>query len=232
MILQNFDLLLGDPVAFFLLLAVVVVGLVPSFTVHEFCHALTAHGQGDSTARRMGRLTLNPVKHIDWIGFALILVAGFGWAKPVHVDPFNLRHGRLGMAWVALSGPLSNFVIAFALAQGFRFDLFPEIVSPERAGGLSDVWGFALFFIVFANLVLGVVNLIPIPPLDGSKVLAGLLPESLYYRYLALERYGVVILIALVGTSLALSFIDGRNVIAEGLLIPTFFLFQLATGLN
>ena len=232
MILFNFGLLLDNPVAFLLLLAVVVVGLVPSFTVHEFCHALTAYGEGDATARRMGRLTLNPIKHIDWLGFALILTAGFGWAKPVQVDHFNLRHGRLGMAWVALSGPLSNFVIAFALAQGFRFDVFPEVVSPERAGGLADVWGFGLFFIVFANLMLGVVNLIPIPPLDGSKVLGGILPEALYYRYLALERYGVIILISLVGTSLILSFIDGRNVLAQGLLIPVSFLFELATGLR
>ena len=232
MIIQSFDLLLRDPVAFFLLLAIVLVGLVIGFTVHEFCHAATALGEGDDTARRMGRLTLNPVKHIHPIGFILIIVVGFGWARPVQVDHYNLRHGRLGMAWVALAGPLSNFIIAFALAQGFRFGVFPSVVNPVESAGLAEVWGFALFFIIFANFVLGIVNLVPVPPLDGSKVLGGLLPERLYYPYLAAERYTIFALLSVVITSMALSFIDGRNILSEGLLIPVSFLMELAIGPN
>ena len=232
MIIQSFDLLLRDPAAFFLLLAIVLAGLVIGFTVHEFCHAATALGEGDDTARRMGRLTLNPIKHIHPIGFILIIVVGFGWARPVQVDHYNLRHGRLGMAWVALAGPLSNFAIAFALSQGFRFGLFPAVISPVEAAGLGEVWGFALFFIIFANFVLGIVNLVPVPPLDGSKVLGGLLPERLYYPYLAAERYTVFALLSVVITSMALSFIDGRNILSEGLLIPVSFLMELAIGPN
>ena len=230
MIIQSFDLLLRDPVAFFLLLAIVLVGLVIGFTVHEFCHAVTALGEGDDTARRMGRLTLNPVKHIHPLGFILLIVIGFGWARPVQVDHYNLRHGRLGMSWVALAGPLSNFVIAFAVAQGFRFGLFPEVILPEQAAGLGEVWGFALFFIVLANFVLGIINLIPVPPLDGSKVLAGLLPERLYYPYLAAERYTVLALLGVVAASMLMSLIYGRSIVSQGLLIPVWFLMELAIG--
>ena len=232
MIIQSFDLLLRDPAAFFLLLAIVLGGLVIGFTVHEFCHAVTALGEGDDTARPMGRLTLNPVKHIHPLGFILIIVVGFGWARPVQVDHYNLRHGRLGMAWVALAGPLSNFVIAFAVAQGFRFDLFPAVVWPEDAAGLGEVWGFALFFIIFANFVLGIINLLPVPPLDGSKVLGGLLPERLYYPYLAAERYTVLALLGVVTASLVMNLVVGQSIVTQALTIPVWFLIELAIGPN
>ena len=123
MILQNLDLLQQSPAIFALVIGIGLVGLVVGFTIHEFCHALAAHGEGDSTAHQMGRLTFNPIKHIDLFGFILILVIGFGWAKPVQVDPYNLRHGRLGMSWVAVVGPLSNIVLAFLLGLLFRFEL-------------------------------------------------------------------------------------------------------------
>ena len=232
MILQSLDLLRDNPVSFLLVIGIGLVGLIIGFTVHEFSHALTAHAQGDDTARRMGRLTFNPVKHIDLLGFLLLLVVGFGWAKPVHVDPFNLRHGRLGMSLVALAGPLSNFVLAFALGLLFRFDLLPIVTDTARISGVAEILGFAAFLAIFFNLILGIFNLIPLPPLDGSKVLGGLLPRALYEPYLQFERYGWIPLMGLIGVNLFLSYAFGINFLGRILLPPALFLFGLATGLN
>ena len=181
MILQSLDLLRDNPISFFLVIGIGLAGLIAGFTVHEFSHALTAHVEGDNTARRMGRLTFNPIKHIDLLGFLLLLVVGFGWAKPVQVDPFNLRHGRLGMSLVAAAGPLSNFAVAFVLGLVFRLDLLPIVTDTARISGVMEILGFAAFLAIFFNLILGIFNLIPLPPLDGSKVLGGLLPRALYY---------------------------------------------------
>ena len=231
MILQSLDLLRSDPLSFILVIGIGLAGLIIGFTVHEFSHALTAHGEGDSTARRMGRLTLNPVKHVDWLGFALIIVAGFGWAKPVQVDHYNLRHGRLGMAWVALAGPLSNFILALLLAQVFRFGLLAVQYDPRRVYDFTDAFELAFFYIVFYNLILGIVNLIPVPPLDGSKVLGGLLPENLYYPYLGFERYGALLLLVIVVSNLVWSlFLGGTNVLGAALVWPALLMFELASG--
>ena len=232
MILQSLDLLRENPAAFFMVIGIGLVGLVIGFTVHEFSHALTAHGEGDETARRMGRLTFNPIKHIDPLGFVLLLVVGFGWAKPVQVDPYNLRHGRLGMSWVALAGPLSNFVLAFLLCLVFRFDLLPLQTDVNRLDTLTEFLGYALFLTIFFNFILGIFNLIPLPPLDGSKVIGGLLPNALYHSYLQFERYGWIPLIALVGINLILSYTVGINFLWRILIGPVLFLFTLATGLS
>lgn len=226
MILQSLDLLRENPAAFFLVIGIGLVGLVIGFTVHEFSHALTAHGEGDQTARRMGRLTFNPIKHIDLLGFLALLVVGFGWAKPVQVDPYNLRHGRLGMSWVALAGPLSNFALAFLLGLVFRLNLLSE----PNLYSLTGLLGFALFFIIFYNLILGIFNLIPLPPLDGSKVVGGLLPNALYYPYLRFEQYGWIPLVGLVGVNLILSYAFDINILGEILIPPVRFLFGLAAG--
>ena len=226
MILQSLDLLRENPAAFFLVIGIGLVGLIIGFTVHEFSHALTAHGEGDQTARRMGRLTFNPIKHIDLLGFLLLLIVGFGWAKPVQVDPYNLRHGRLGMSWVALAGPLSNFALAFLLGLVFRLNLLSE----PNFYSLTGLLGFALFFIIFYNLILGIFNLIPLPPLDGSKVVGGLLPNALYYPYLRFEQYGWIPLVGLVGVNLILSYAFDINILGEILIPPVRFLFGLAAG--
>ena len=232
MILQSLDLLRSDPVAFCLVIGLGLAGLIIGFTVHEFSHALTAHVEGDDTARRMGRLTFNPIKHIDLLGFLLLLVVGFGWAKPVQVDPYNLRHGRLGMSLVAIAGPLSNFVLAFLLGLIFRFDLLPLVLETSRISGIWEILGFAAFLTIFFNLILGIFNLIPLPPLDGSKVFGGLLPQSLYEAYLQFERYGWIPLIALIGVNLVLSYAFDINFLGRLLLGPALFLFGLATGIN
>ncbi len=232
MIIQSLDLLRDNPVAFFLVIGLGVAGLIAGFTVHEFSHALASYAQGDDTARRMGRLTFNPLKHIDLLGFGLLVVVGFGWAKPVQVDPLNLRNGRLGMSVVALAGPLSNFALAFALGLAFRFGLAPIVADPGSISGIVDVLGFAIFLVIFFNLILGIFNLIPLPPLDGSKVIGGLLPTALYEPYLQFERYGWIPLIALIGVNLLLDYAFHINILGKLLLQPAFFLFRLATGIG
>lgn len=231
MILQSLDLLWDNPVSFFLVIGIALVGLMVGFTVHEFSHALTAYVEGDGTARRMGRLTFNPVKHIDLLGFLLLLFVGFGWAKPVQVDPFNLRHGRLGMSLVAAAGPMSNFALAFVLGLVFRFELLPIVTDAMRISSIREILGFAAFLAIFFNLILGIFNLIPLPPLDGSKVLGGLLPRALYYPYLQFERYGWIPLLGLIGVNLLLNYVFGVNFLAKILLPPALFLFRLMTGL-
>ena len=232
MILQSLDLLRENPAAFVLVIGIGLVGLIIGFTVHEFSHALTSHIEGDDTARRMGRLTFNPIKHIDLLGFILLLVVGFGWAKPVQVDPYNLRHGRFGMSMVALAGPLSNFVLAFALGLVFRLDLLPVVTDTRFISGAVEILGFAAFLAIFFNLILGIFNLIPLPPLDGSKVVGGLLPEPLYRPYLQFERYGWIPLMGLIGVNLFLSYAFGINFLGRILIQPALYVFRLATGLS
>ena len=232
MILQSLDLLRDNPVSFILVIGIGLAGLIVGFTVHEFSHALASHVQGDDTARRMGRLTFNPIKHIDLLGFLLLLIVGFGWAKPVQVDPYNLRNGRLGMSLVAFAGPFSNFVLAFILGLVFRFDLLPVVIQTRGISGVTEILGFAAFLAIFFNLILGIFNLIPLPPLDGSKVLGGLLPRALYVPYLQFERYGWIPLIGLIGVNLLLSYAFNINLLGRILLPPALFFFRLATGVN
>ena len=135
------------------------------------------------------------------------------------------------MAWVALAGPLSNFVIAFAFGLLFRFHLLP---LGNGSPGYLDIGGWLsilAYFLVFMNLMLGFFNLIPLPPLDGSKVLGGLLPNALYYRYLRFESYGWLVLLGLIGISYALQYAVGVNIISAVLLPPVQFLFGIATGM-
>lgn len=172
-----------------------VIILLIAFTIHEFSHAWTAMQLGDDTPRRLGRLTFNPLAHLDPLGSLLLIVAGFGWAKPVPINPYNLRNGpRLGMAIVAAAGPFSNFVMAALAAIPLRLDIVPDI-----GGGrfLPTLPGFLTDFI-FLNLVLLLFNLIPITPLDGSKILRGFAPPE-WDRFLApLEQWGPFLLMALV----------------------------------
>ncbi|MDI3341973.1 MAG: site-2 protease family protein [Sphaerobacter sp.] len=170
-----------------------LVAFVVGTTIHEFCHAWSALMLGDDTAQRQGRVTLNPVMHFDPIGFlgmALIAIGGFGigWGRPVPINPGRLRGRQRGMALTALAGPLSNVVLATLFAIPLRF-------------GMADLPRPADVFItqmVLVNLLLASFNLIPIPPLDGHKVLTGLLPDF-WYPYLApLERYGVLVLLLLI----------------------------------
>ena len=172
-------------------------------TIHELSHGLAAYALGDPTAKRNHRLSLNPLRHIDWFGFAMLAVAGFGWAKPVPVNPNYFRRPKLGMALTALAGPVSNFLLSLILLALVR-----PLSVVTHGGSIS---GTVLEFLVRAAVLsvgLGLFNLIPIPPLDGSKVLFSLLPERQYNLLLRYERYGMAILWALVAVGIGSSYLS------------------------
>ncbi|HUQ43716.1 MAG TPA: site-2 protease family protein [Candidatus Limnocylindria bacterium] len=173
---------------------VIAVMLLVAFPIHEFSHALAAFRLGDDTARLMGRLTLDPRAHLDPAGAMLMVVSiligfGIGWAKPTPYNPMNLRGGRWGEAIISAAGPFSNLVLAIAAAIPLRY----IFATGMDAGPLSTM----LFFFIEINLALMIFNLLPIPPLDGSKVLFAFLdPRTSYQVRPVLEQYGIVILFA------------------------------------
>ena len=161
-------------------------------TVHETCHGLAAWALGDPTAKRQHRLSLNPLRHIDWVGLLLMFAVGFGWAKPVPVDPRYFKDPKRGMAFTALAGPVSNFALTLAALLLLRAAL-------TALPGTGWAVALCVFLLELSQLSvgLGVFNLIPIPPLDGSKVLAAFLPDRQYAVLMRYERYGILALLAL-----------------------------------
>ncbi len=168
------------------------VAVLVCLTVHETSHGLAAYALGDPTARSRKRLSLNPLRHIDWFGFAMMFFAGFGWAKPVPVDPRYFKNPRYGMAITALAGPVSNFLLAILLLFGCKVI---ELYAPYTA--MYDTLYFLLAQTAVLSVGLGLFNLLPIPPLDGSKVAAVLLPERAYFTLMRYERYGIILLLFL-----------------------------------
>jgi Zn-dependent protease len=180
-------------------IAIWVIPIIFAITVHESAHAYTAYYFGDNTAKLQGRLSLNPIKHIDWIGTviipALMIVFtgfAFGWAKPVPIDYRNLKKPKTDMMWIAFAGPFSNLMMGVIWAIILRLAL------------VSHIEHTAILFVIFTavagimiNTILLVLNLLPLPPLDGSRILSGLLPTRLSVAYDKLEAYGFFIIIAL-----------------------------------
>ena len=164
-------------------------------TVHETCHGLAACALGDPTARDRHRLSLNPLRHIDWLGFAMMLFAGFGWAKPVPVDPRYFKKPKQGMALTALAGPASNLLLAL-LAMLFCHKVLDGLVTSEAGFGYV-LYIFLHLFLAPLSIGLGLFNLLPIPPLDGAKVLGAFLPDRVYFGLMRYERYGMLLLLAL-----------------------------------
>lgn len=177
-----------------------VIPALLCITLHELSHGLAAYALGDDTAKKAGRLTLNPIKHLDIMGLLMMVIFGFGYAKPVPVDMRNFKNPKRGMAVTALAGPGSNVLIAvvFLFLYGL---LFPALFA-------STVGAYVLEMMLITaqlSLAMGVFNLLPIPPLDGSKVLFSLLPEDAYWKLMHYERYGFLVLLALLYTGV----IDG-----------------------
>lgn len=162
-------------------------------TVHESCHGLAAYALGDPTARREHRLSLNPLRHIDWFGLLMMFVAGFGWAKSVPVNPNYFKKPKQGMALTALAGPVSNFLLALLMLLAAR--IFCDVAAYSEAN--QRILDF-LLMVALLSIGLGLFNLLPIPPLDGSKVLFAVLPDGAYNQLMRYERYGMLLLFALV----------------------------------
>ena len=173
--------------------AVQLLAVLFCLTVHETCHGLAALALGDPTAKRQHRLSLNPLRHIDWLGLLMMLVAGFGWARPVPVNPNYFKKPRQGMALTALAGPASNLLLALLLLIPARLIYTYAHYSVFNQTALDFLTSTAAL-----SIGLGLFNLIPIPPLDGSKVLAVLLPERAYRWLMHYERFGIFALWLLV----------------------------------
>ncbi|MEE8517638.1 MAG: site-2 protease family protein [Dehalococcoidia bacterium] len=204
MLLANTELLFDDPFAFFVLLVAVAASLTIGITFHEFAHAYAANKQGDPTAARLGRLTLNPLAHLDPTGSVMVLIAGFGWGRPVPVNPLMLKDGRRGMAIVSFAGPFSNMVVALALTVLFQTGLLTAGDFTRESLSSVDALAWVTLiasFSVLLNLILATFNLLPIPPLDGGGILAGIVPESMLPAVAKLQRIGPVILIAVIAST-------------------------------
>ncbi|OGD71234.1 hypothetical protein A3A84_04095 [Candidatus Collierbacteria bacterium RIFCSPLOWO2_01_FULL_50_23] len=164
-----------------------MIGLVIAITIHEFAHAFTADKLGDPTPRAQGRLSLNPLAHLDPVGTLMLFLVHFGWGKPVVFDPYNLAHPRRDAGIISIAGPVSNLLLAIALSVLLRFTPVPYFFVP------------LFYVIVLLNISLAVFNLIPVYPLDGEKILAAILPRDLAYEYQAvMNRYGMIILILMI----------------------------------
>ncbi len=175
-------------------LPAILIGL----TFHEFAHGLVADRLGDSTPAQQGRLTLNPLPHIDWVGFLMLLIFKFGWAKPVQVNPYNFKKvsHKTGMMLVSLAGPGMNLTIALLSMVALK------MLIPGQDGSWSAILVPLLIPLIYINLILTAFNLLPVPPLDGSKILAGILPDAGANWLYSLEQYGPLILLLLIVTNM------------------------------
>ena len=174
------------------LFIVFVLAIVYAITIHEFSHAYSAYLLGDRTAASEGRLTFNPLKHLDFFGTIMLLFVGFGWGKPVPFNPYNLRNQKYGSAIISFAGPLSNII---------SFFIFGLILRIFLANGILAIDHLLTTFFIYAILIngaLAIFNLIPSPPLDGSKILYAVLPSRYDNFKITLERYGVFILLLLI----------------------------------
>ena len=182
--------LFNNPVGFLLY----IVALVLAITVHEFAHALLADHLGDPTPRLQGRLTLNPLAHLDPVGSIMMLLARFGWGKPVIFDPFNLRHPRRDTAIISIAGPISNLLVA-SLASG----ILHALIYWHLANGIVGLLLFSFLQpVIMLNVVLAIFNLVPIHPLDGFKIVGGILPPEYARQWNELEPYGMIFLIFMI----------------------------------
>jgi Zn-dependent protease len=185
---------------FFLKVSIMLVPALMAITCHEVSHGYIADKFGDNTARSLGRLTLNPIKHLDIFGTLMVFIVGIGWAKPVPVNFNNLRHPKRDMIWVAAAGPITNFTLAAfsALAMRLLVHFGAGIPDGSPLAAVVDPVTLMLAFSVYINLLLAIFNLIPVPPLDGGRVAVGLLPYRQSMALARVEPFGMIIIIALV----------------------------------
>ena len=186
-----------DLALFFTVVPLTIIALLPMLVFHEVSHGWIAHWMGDDTAKSMGRLSFNPISHLDKTGTILLLLVGFGWAKPVPINPYRLgMEPRKGMAIVGAAGPLSNFFMAAVFSLALRAG-FADL--PDQLVGLSfsHLFGLWVLYVVQINLILGTLNLLPVPPLDGFRVAVGVLPREYAMSLAKLEQHAMPILMML-----------------------------------
>ena len=193
-----------------------------SLTIHEYAHALIAYKLGDDTAQKQGRLSLNPLVHLDPLGTILLLIAHFGWAKPVPVDPRNFENPKRDMLYVAIAGPISNLLTAAASVFVLKY-LLSIYLAGNSLPYIEPIISF-LVWMIFIGIVLAVFNMLPIPPLDGSRVIYGILPDFLAERYRSIEMYGVLLLFAI--------FIFGGNILGYIINYPVAIFIELSNFNN
>ena len=204
-----------------------IIVLLVAFPLHEFAHAWTATQFGDDTPRLNGRLTLNPLAHLDVMGSLLLLFAGFGWAKPVPINPYALeRRSPAAVMWVSLAGPFTNFLLAIIAAIPFRLGLVSVALGFAPSTGLLPNFDKIMVWFIYLNLLLALFNLIPLAPLDGEKIATYLLPPSIGRYFDMIRPYGPMILLLLF---VAGSFL-GLNVMGQIIGPPLQFLFALLVG--
>lgn len=173
-----------------------IITLIIALTVHEFSHAFVATQFGDSTPERAGRLTLNPLRHLDPIGSLMLVLAGFGWAKPVPINPYVIRqNNKAGVMLVSIAGPVSNLLMAILASILLRLNLFPVSF---QASGIFPTPGYFLVEFIYTNVALFLFNMLPLAPLDGEKVLEFFLPNSWKGALQAFRQYGPFLLLALI----------------------------------
>lgn len=192
----------GDPKAFIIQLLLSLPIILLSLSVHETAHAIAANKLGDPTAKNLGRITLNPIKHLDPIGFICMLLCGFGWANPVPINSRYFKKPRRDMAISAAAGPISNVLLAFIFALLLRisYEVLPSMITTQSALELANIFVTFLSIGVSLNITLAVFNLLPVPPLDGSRMLYVFLPPKQYFGVMKYERYislGIMLLLLL-----------------------------------
>jgi len=204
-----------------------LIVLVITFTIHEFAHAWTATQLGDETPRQYGRLTLNPLAHLDPMGSLLLLVVGFGWAKPVPINPYALgRRTPAGVMWVSLAGPFSNLLMAILAAAPFRMGLVSVVAGLTTTRAILPNLSQILVQFILINLLLCLFNLIPLAPLDGEKIIDYFLPPSLAKVFENIRPYGPIILIVVV----LVAPMFGVDIISMIIMPPLRALFGLLVG--
>ncbi len=227
-----FDLFRSDPALAFrvapFILTGLGAGLLLALSVHEFGHAWIASRLGDDTARSMGRVTLNPLKHLDPAGTFMFLVVGFGWGKPVPIDSSMLRRGRRDVALVSAAGPASNFIAAAVMGLLMRLyavdPVYPQTLALDFS--VTALMAMAFTYIVIYNLFLGFFNLIPLAPLDGSQVVFGIAPPNIAEAMLRFQPYAPTVLLGIVGLDIILNL----GILRSILLPPVQILGSLLVG--